>query len=194
MKLRVIAALVAVMAFGVGSASAQSIGIYSDLGSANCNITALLYTPVNFYINVVGSGGLVPNGINGAEFQVLHTITGADAVMTPTPNAASNLNQGNPLAGGCNIAFPICQVGASVNLYSVQIVSFSALLANKVLSVDAHTTPSNVNFACALVNKCDAPAFTAVCVAGGQGFINGGGNCSVAVEDVTWSKVKNLFN
>ena len=194
MKLRVIAALVAVLAFGAGSASAQSIGVFADLGSANCNINAALYVPTIFYINVVGSGVLVPSGINGAEFQVLHTITAGDGVMTPTPNAASNLNQGNPLAGGCNIAFPICQNGASVNLYSVQIVSFSALLANKVLSVSAHTTPSNPNFACALINKCDAPAFTAVCVAGGEGFINGGGNCNVAVEDVTWSKVKNLFN
>ena len=54
MKLRVIATLVAVLAFGVGSASAQSIGIFSDAGSASCNVTS--GAPGSMYINVVGSG------------------------------------------------------------------------------------------------------------------------------------------
>ena len=195
MKLRVIATLVAILAFGAGSASAQSIGIFADLGSSSCNINAPQYVATNFYINVVGSGVLAPSGVAGAEFQVLHDVTAGDVILTPTANPASNVALGNPVAGGCNIAFPSCQAGASVNLYAVSVLSINAALANKVLGIGAHNTPSNVNFQCSLVNKCDAPVFTAVCVAGGEGFLNGSGDpCTVAVEDVTWSKVKGLFN
>jgi len=196
MKLRVIATLVAVLAFGVGSASAQSIGIFADPGSASCNVNAALYVGTNFYINAVGSGALVPAGVNGAEFRVdTSFIGGADAILTPTPNPAATLALGNPFTGGCNIGFPGCQLGASVLLYTVQIVVLNAAnTTNATMIVDQHTTPSNANFACALINKCDAPIYTAFCVPGGTAFLNGQGDCNVAVEDKTWSEVKNLFN
>lgn len=75
MKLLAFATLVAVLGISVGSASAQvSIGVFSDPGSASCNITAPLGVPTTFYINVVGAGALVPTGIFGAEFAVLHSI------------------------------------------------------------------------------------------------------------------------
>ena len=193
MKLRVIATLVAVMAFGAGSASAQSIGIFADLGSASCNITAAPFGAVNFYINVVGSGALVTGGVTGAEFQVLHDFE-AGTILTPAANAASNVALGNPMTGGCNIAFPACQNGVSINLYSVQLVFLQNTNITASMIVDAHTTPSNVNFACSLVNLCDGPVFTAVCLSGGEAFVNGSDNCTVAVEDVTWGEVKNLFN
>jgi hypothetical protein len=31
-------------------------------------------------------------------------------------------------------------------------------------------------------------------VPGGTAFVNGQGDCTVAVQDKTWSEVKNLFN
>ena len=79
MKLRVIATLVAVMAFGVGSASAQSIGVFADTGSASCNITAGAFQAVDFYINAVGTGVLPSGGgVRAAEFQLLFLIKEGD--------------------------------------------------------------------------------------------------------------------
>jgi len=195
MKLRVIATLVAVLAFGVGSASAQSIGIFADTGSSSCNVQIPVYSQTSsFYINVVGSGALVPAGINGAEFQVLHNLTGADAILTVVPNAGSNIALGDPMAGGCNIAFPGCQAGASVNLYEIKVFLLNGAFTDFV-SVAAHTVPSNPNFACSLINKCDGPIFTAVCVPGGAAYINDQADpCQIAVEDKSWGEVKSLFN
>ena len=89
MKLRIIATLVAVMAFGVGSASAQSIGVFADTGSASCNITAGAFQAVDFYINAVGTGVLPSGGgIRAAEFQLLNTLE-AGTVLNPTPAPGS---------------------------------------------------------------------------------------------------------
>jgi len=193
MKLRVIATLVAVMAFGAGSASAQSIGLFADVGSASCNITVAPFVATDFYINVVGAGALPTGGITGAEFQVVHDFE-AGTILNPAASGASNIALGNPMTGGCNIAFPGCQVGVSINLYAVQVVFLQATNITASMAVEAHTTPSNVNFACSLVNLCDGPVFTAVCLPGGSAFVNGQGDCTVAVDDVTWGEVKNLFN
>ena len=189
MKLRVIATLVAVLAFGVGSASAQSIGLFGDLGSASCNIA--VGGPGTFYINVVGSGVLPTGGITGAEFAVANLST-TDAFLILTPNVAANVDLGNPFSGGTNVAFPTCQTGASINLYKVDFFA-SVDLTGRLISIVAHSAPNNPNFACSLVTLCDAPAFTKVCVAGGEAYIDGP-DCNVAVEETTWSDVKSLFN
>ena len=189
MKLRVIATLVAVLAFGVGSASAQSIGIFGDLGSASCNIA--VGGPGTMYINVVGSSALPTGGITGAEFAV-GNITTADAFFILTPNPAANVDLGNPFAGGTNVAFPSCQTGPSINLYHVNFFA-STDLTGRLISIVAHSVPTNPNFPCSLLNLCDAPIFTKVCVAGGEAYIDGP-DCTVAVEETTWSDVKSLFN
>ena len=199
MKLRVIATLVAVLAFSAASASAQYIGVFTDLCSSSCNVTAAPFTVENFYINVVRSDVLPTGGIAGAEFQVVHDFE-PGTLLTPTANAASNVALGNPMTGGCDIAFPGCQVGDSVNLYSVQLVFLQAGNTTATMAVVAHTTPSSPNFACSLVWLCDDPVFTVVCVAGTEAFVNiptygcGVEDCTLAVEDVSWGAVKSLFN
>ena len=65
---------------------------------------------------------------------------------------------------------------------------------NGLIGITGHDNPSNVNFQCALVNKCDAPTFTAVCVATGEAQLNGQDQCTVAVEETSWSTVKGLYN
>ena len=197
MKLRVIATLVAVLAFGVGSASAQSIGIFSDLGSASCNIAAPLYTPTTFYINVIGSESILPiSGMTVAEFRVANTLNiGVTALVTSVPNAAANIPIGDPFVGGALLAFPVCQNGPSINLYAVNFTSINdAANANQLLSVVAHNTPSNANFDCSLINLCDGPTFTSFCVAGGEAWLNSPTDCTVAVEEKSWGAVKTLFN
>jgi len=193
MKLCVIATLVAVLAFGVGSASAQDIGIFADLGSASCNIAALPSTATNFYINVIGSAG-----ITGTEVKVQHNldIAGLSIFITPFANPLSSVSLGDIFGPeGGNIAFSGCQVGPSINLYRIQTLSLSPTANNdQLLSIVAKTPPSNVNFDCPLINLCDDPQFTAVCVAGGAAWMNSTNDCTVAVEEKTWGEVKNLFN
>ena len=192
MKLRVIATLVAVLAFGVGSASAQSIGLFADAGGASCNVS-VISGPATLYILAVGADALVPSGMAGAEFRVVNNAP-AGTFFINTANPAANVALGDPMAAGCNIAFPGCQAGAVVNLYTVTMFPPAPVAANSIWSVDQHTVPTNPNFQCALLNKCDAPFFTAYCVAGGEAIINGSGNCNVAVEEASWSGVKSLYN
>jgi hypothetical protein len=194
MKLRVIATLVAVLAFGVGSASAQSIGIFADPGSSSCNISGA--SVITFYVNVIGAGALSPAGVTGAEFRLDVPWGPADAAgVFETPNPAATVNVGSSILTGKNIAFPSCQGGPSIGLYTVTVLVANPLAFDDiVVSILEHSSPSNANFVCPVVNQCDAPAFTAVCVPGGQAFINGQGDCTVAVQEKTWSEVKNLFN
>jgi hypothetical protein len=194
MKLRVIATLVAVMAFGVGSASAQSIGVFADTGSASCNITAGAFVAVDFYINAVGTGVLPSGGgIRAAEFQLLNTLE-PGTILNPTPAPGSTPAGPGPTAGGVAIAFGTCQTGPSVLLYTVQLVFLQATNVTGTLAIAQHTTPSNANFECVVMNLCDDPVFTSVCVSGGEASVNGLFDCNVAVEDKTWSDVKSLFN
>ena len=190
MKLRVIATLV--LALGLAaSASAQSIGVYWDQAGATCSTTQPAGTQGTMYI-LATLGGATVGGITGAEFRVDNFPASWFANTAPAP--AANVTIGQPLTGGCNIAFPTCQPGAGgvVLLYSVTYFAID-LQPTRVVSVLRHSTPSNINFQCPLVTLCDPPVYTKVCVTGGQGIINGG-NCTVAVEQRSWSGVKSLYN
>lgn len=190
MKLRVIASLV--LALGLaGSAAAQSIGVYWDQAGATCATSQAANTPGTMYV-LATLGGAAAGGITGAEFRVDGFPANWFANVIPSPAATVVL--GSALGTGCNIAFPSCQPGAGgiVLLYTVSYFAVD-LQVNRVVSVLRHTTPGNANFACPLVTLCDPPLFTKVCVNGGQGIINGG-NCTVSVEQRSWSSVKSLFN
>ncbi|MFQ5600135.1 MAG: hypothetical protein ACE5G2_06235 [Candidatus Krumholzibacteriia bacterium] len=187
MKLRVIVTLLTV-AVAAGSASGQSIGLFSDPGCASCNLATTPGIPATLWIGMATGGSV--SGIKGAEFRVDGLPAGWLTISTPNP--AANLALGDPFAGGCNIAFPECQVGACINLYTVTVIPFSSDV-DVVCVVDKHSSPSNPNFLCALVNLCDAPLFTKVCVGAGSMFINSQADCTVAVEETTWSSVKSLY-
>jgi hypothetical protein len=190
MKIRLVAAFV--LSFGlVASASAQSIGVFWDPAGATCAVNQPSGSQGTMYI-LASLGGPSLGGMTGAEFRVDNFPSTWFANATPSP--ASNLALGGPLTGGCNIAFPACQVGSGglVLLYTVSYFAVDAQ-ANRRISVLRHTTPSNANFQCPLQTLCDEGIFTKVCVSGGQGIINGG-NCTVAVQQKSWSGVKSLFN
>ena len=190
MKLRVIATLVAALALGVGSASAQSIGLYFDPGAATCSSTTVMFTPGTMYVLAILSGGDA-GGITGAEFRM----DGFPNAWFPSANAhAGATTVGSPLTGGTNIAF-LCDAGTGglVTLYTINYFVTSAL-SDLTVTVNRHTTPSNANFMCPLVTLCDAPAFSARCSRNGEAFINHAGpGCLVGVEPATWSHVKSLY-
>jgi hypothetical protein len=148
--------------------------------------------PVTFYIHAVLGGDAAAGGITGAEFRVDNVPTSGEGwFVTPTANAASNVAIGNPIAGGCNIAFPSCQTGSAVLLYTVS--GFATTGPSRTFITDRHTTPSNPQFPCPLLVLCDAPVFTKICVGAGEAFLNRG-TCTVGVEEKSWSSVKSLFN
>jgi hypothetical protein len=82
-----------------------------------------------------------------------------------------------------------------VLLYTVSYFATS-LVTDAHMFVHQHTTPSNPNFLCPLVTLCDDPAFTKLCVTGGEAIFNPGAGhgCTVAVQQATWSGVKSLYN
>ena len=211
MKLRVIGLTFAIVATAFGSALAVNsgtIGVFADADGNSCVINATPYVPTTFFILAKPTIANTNGGVNGAEFRITGAPSGADAVLTATPNPASNLNQGNPFdtgglaPQGCNIAFPTCALPTAsgvVLLYTVQLVVLNGVnVADTEFTVTARNPPTNpISANWLLINACDAPAFTAVEATGGKAYLNHaspGGCTTVAVEGKTWGQVKSIYN
>ena len=173
-------------------ASASQILVSFTPDGFDCVETIPQFQPFTFYIMAYLVGDAAVDGITGAEFQVRNFPAGWFG--TPTPNPFSNVSIGNPLAGGCNIAFPVCQPGTNglVLLYTVTGFSTTAV-SNLLLQVDRREVPTNPNRLCAAVVLCDAPVFGVTCVSGGTAMINGPCPCCPATEPTNWSAMKSLY-
>lgn len=170
---------------------ASSIGVFFAPDGSDCDGTAVPGVPFTVYIGAVLGGDAAAGGITGAEFRM----DGADPawITTVTPSPASNLALGNPLAGGCNLAFPDCQPGPVVLLYTVNFIALQPI-SPRVFAIGPHCCRAQPTFPCTLVTLCDAPVFTKVCVSGGQAFLNDLSRaCTVSVEARSWTTVKSLF-
>jgi len=189
MRLRVIVTLAMALCLGVGSASAASIGIYADLAGNVCHGTIMPGVNPNLYVLALANGPAA-GGITGAECRVDGLPPGWMAFAT----ANSGTALGNIMAGGGNVAFPTCMPGQAPNgmvlCWTVFVIP-TTVVGPTYLTVKQHSTTPTLP--CPLVTLCDPPAYTPVCVSGGQFTINGG-PCTVAVQPSTWSKVKGLYN
>jgi hypothetical protein len=108
MKVRAIASLVMALCLAVGSASASSISVYFAADGSDCDTTVpAAFSSVNVWILADLYGDEATGGITGAEFRV--DGWPASWFGAPTRNPAANIDVGNPLLGGTNIAFPTCQ-------------------------------------------------------------------------------------
>ena len=129
--------------------------------------------------------------MTGAEFRV--EPFDLDWITTVTRNPFSSVAIGNPIAGGCNIAFPSCQAPPSVLLYTIRVLALTPV-SPRILSVLPHSTPSNPNFICPLLTNCSAPVFGKVCAEGLNACVNRTQTCCVlATEASTWTQVKSLY-
>ena len=192
MKFHVIAALCTALCFAAGSASASSIGVFFAPDASDCDLTLTEPGTITWYICGILGGDPAAGGVTGAEFRQTGTPEGWFATVAPNSNAGVSL--GNPLGGGCNIAFPACQEGQSGVLLLYTITAFAASVPGPTyLSIEPHSSPSNADFQCSLFTLCDFPDYTMFCVPGGQAIINGP-SCSVGVEGTTWSHVKGLYS
>ena len=172
------------------TASASSIGVYFNPDATDYDAIIPANTLATWYILAVLGADAAAGGTTGAEFRQVGTPAGW--FMNPTANPGSGLSIGNPIAGGANIAFPVCQSGAGgvVLLYTVSGFA-TTLVEDHPLSIDRHSTPSNSNFSCPLLVLCDAPVYTKICVQGGYALIN---YDNLGVEPASWSSVKGLFD
>jgi len=171
------------------SASCAVIGMWGDEAASWC----LMMVPVG--MQKTGYILCLPQeygALTGAEFRVVGFPDGL-YITQATPSPAANILIGDPLDLGCNLAFPTCQQGNLVTLFSVLVFNLADTEGNRVIEVQQHSTPSNPNFACPLITLCDAPAYTKQCVYGGQMYLNHYLNCEVAVQQKNWSAVKGLF-
>jgi hypothetical protein len=65
--------------------------------------------------------------------------------------------------GGTNIAFPACQTGSRVRLFTFLLVERTPT-RDIALHITDHATPSNPYFCCPLMTLCDGPVYTKLCV------------------------------
>ena len=181
-----------------------TLGVYlNDTGTVCEGSTGGAPLTGSIWVNLAGASS---SGIQGAEFRIDNTMF-TDYLIAPTANPSANVTLGNPFDQlGVNIAFPSCKTGTGgrVQLYTFSVIELTSPAPEDAwLTVRQHFTSSNPNFKCPLVNLCDDPAFTAVCLGAEESdhwravvnpSVGTTGDCTpVAVEEATWSAVKEVF-
>ena len=169
---------------------------------------AIIDITVHVYARLRGASDA---GITGAEFYVRgwEEIAARGYTLTESFNPAAVFELGamskpSGLLGNVrrlNIVFTTCTPdpligGDFVFLGAITALGFGVadIPANTYLSVIAGDPPGDMTFRCPLFTLCDAPFFTIVCGTGGEFIINPAErDCTVAVEEQTWSEVKSLY-
>ncbi len=231
MNLRVIVALIAVLALSSGTRPAFAgpdgaidlFGTIADIPSAlkentdfgRCSgVTRsqfggiIIDISVHIYARLRGASAA---GITGAEFYVLGweaiAAQGFTVSESFNPAALFVLGAASKPSGNLgntrrvNVVFSTCMPNPMIGgefvflgAITAQGIGVGDIPANTYLSVVAGDPPPNPNFRCPLFTRCDAPSYSIVCVTGGEFIINPDGrDCTVAVGEQTWSKVKSLY-
>ena len=191
-RVRLLALLgVLVLATTGGPAWAQEIGVSWDPQGLVCERSIAPGTEGTFYIFAHLAGPLA-GGATGAEFRLVGFPSDWD-VLAVTPHPDATVVIGNPLAGGCDIAFANCQTGTA-NIVVLFTVRFFAptLVTERVLAIRPHSTPTNPDFVCPRMFPCDF-CYCLICTGAGTAAINFPGYCAVAVEPRSWTSVRSLF-
>ena len=186
-----IAAVTLVLATGPAFAG---IGIFSDPSGSDCNLTLPLGVPTQIYVLYLGEGGPMANG---AEYRIagMPGRFGVDYYAQQTHAPGSNLNLGNAFDGaGHNVAWPAAQPfdsNGNLLLATYTLVSLTAPVpAATILEVTHRNPPFDPFFQCPLITDA---RYSLLCQSGGKMRVNGGPRCSVAVEQRTWTEVRNLY-
>jgi hypothetical protein len=179
------------------SASAfAGIGLFSTPDGASCNANLQPFVQTPIHVLYLGQAG---PPANGAEYRIdgMPGTFSSDYLATLQPAPNSNLNLGNGFDGtGHNVAWPAPQAfDSNGNLllatYNMLIINSNfSVPASTQLSVVARNPPTNALFNCPLITDA---GFNLHCQAGGTMRLNGGPNCTVAVEDRTWSEIRSMY-
>ena len=194
---RELALALLVVSISVGVAAAQGagnglLGIFFDNNGSKCEGTLATGGLTTLYV-LLAANGDTRGGIAGVEFQVEAETSGlrlfGEHPLFPQPTLV-----GSALGNGIYLADKNCQSGVVVPILSFQVQNLSGG-SDAVVSIAPHSTPSNPEFPCALVNLCDAPAFTKVCVRPGKAVLNPTGSiaCGSGAASSEWGRVKELY-
>ena len=173
------------------------IGIFSTPDGTNCNLNLLPGLPQPLYVLYLGDGGPMANG---AEYHIdgMPGTWNVQFLATLTTAPGSNLNLGHAFDGtGHNVAWPAVQpFDGNGNLllatYTLIWLSAPAVPAGTILKVAPRhpCVDGACCFCCPLITDV---GFNLLCQAGGEMRVNGGPACTVAVEQRTWTQVRNLY-
>lgn len=168
-----------------------ALGVYFDPEGQFCQGTIPAGTVGKVYI-LATLGGATASGLAGAEFRFDGVPTAWEAYAVPSPDL---LALGNPFGDGVVAGFP-CKSsnGDKVLLYTVVIIAHEDVTDVR-FNVEMRNPP--LNFECPLVVACDEPEFTKYCVETSACFVNATSRtpCAtpLAIEEVTWSAMKELY-
>jgi len=186
------------------------LGLWDEQGLVNNFGAMAAGTPKDIFLGVTVPAG--ETGLTGVEFSIAGMRQVEDGILvlsvTPIPaatvigsvQAPADTSMSSTGTGGANIAWSECQgiSGGSLAIARIQLLSFTPVV-DKVFKVKRKYPVSNMmNYPFnAVLVRCDFPVFTTVKMREGCYIAGYSGaplaNCSVAVEEETWSGVKQLF-
>ena len=221
MKLREAVRAAAVSLLLVSPASAQRIGVYWDPTGAACSTQVAPFAAGTMYVLAVLEGAAA-GGITGGEcrvegFPAEWFPSVLRPLNAPCPSACDFCVPADLFGVGAINVFPTCCTGDNcvVPLFVVNYF-VTSVVSNRQVVVRALTTPTNPSFPCPAFWLCDAPVYTKVCLGSnltvcrnpepplamdatcstsGEAFLNPipTRNCTVAVQDASWSTIKGLY-
>jgi hypothetical protein len=167
---------------------AQYISIVADSTGTRCDVLAHPGTPGHAYL-LFHRGAL--GGVSGWACRIDGLPAGwiGSADTDPSTQPWENYLFGT----GTVWASPTCRTDDPLILARLTIIATTEE-HDGMLLVAPRTPLVNPSLDCALVTQCDAPVYTAVCVAAGIAAINPEEPCVVAVEPRSWTQVKRLYD
>jgi len=202
---RVLVVLVPCVLVFADIAHTQSIDIILDENGPACSAQVGANPWIELHVVAVLGGG-VPT-FQGAQFRVAGLPdTWNEENVSWVWDASVTLAYGNPLFAATD-EWDDPGPGGVAAWGSCQPIQGSTRRIGKILILGAPTAdnitlsiqPFQLNFNqpyCPMMNQCDAPFFTKVCVSGGTFVLNGTNNknCNItAVEETTWTAMKSLY-
>jgi hypothetical protein len=172
----------------VAPSHAQMISVFADSLGTRCDVPVHPGTPGHAYL-LFHQGTL--SGIAGWACRVQGLPSGWFGFADPGPGPLPFDNY--LFEGGTVWAWPTCQNDNPLVLAWLTIIATTEE-DNVGLLVMPRTPLVNPELDCALVTQCDAPVYTATCVAGGTAIINATEPCVIAVTRSSWSKIKRLYD
>jgi hypothetical protein len=186
-------------------AQAQSIDIILDSGQPVCSADVGPNPWIELHVVAV-LGGSVPE-FQGAQFRIsgrpdswnqenVSWVWDASVTLGYGNPLLAPSDSGNNLGAGGIAAWSSCQPkqGSTRRIGKILILG-APVPENTMLRITGFTVNPNEPH-CPMMNRCDNPYYSTVCVQGGSFVLNGTNskNCSItAVEELTWTAVKGLY-
>ena len=155
------------------------------IGFSECTYNVQSF--VSFDMDLIYDG---PQDIMGAAVRITGIPTAWIRTVIPSAQAdACGTGTCDLFANGAYLTFPNCQT-PRVQLFRLTILPTT----EETNLVFAPEKPMDSPIDCPYVTLCNAPTFTKQCVGCDVAFVNHDDPiCSVPVEEITWTSIRNLY-